>query len=259
MTLTENKKYYTIGSVEKVCDLLEVLAERDAWDLNDLAQRLGQPKTTVHRFLLTLLDRGYVFQEKRRGRYSLSYKLFSIASSVVEKTSLLKIARPFEEKLLAEVGETVNLTVPNSTDMLVVDKQVSPKPLRQDIQLGSTFSMINSASGRIFLAFANPVELARVATAIKTSKWPGAQEKFDTFLTRIPELKKTGFDVDNEEQFAGIRCLAAPILNNENFACAAMSVSIPSLRYSQEIENSVSSKIVEACSQISARLGADAY
>lgn len=79
------KKYYTIGSVEKLCDLLEILSTQDSWDLNELAAAMGLPKTTVHRFLLTLLDRGYVVQEKRRGRYSLSFKLFQSQAGLLNR------------------------------------------------------------------------------------------------------------------------------------------------------------------------------
>ena len=72
---------------------------------------------------------------------------------MVEKTGLLKIARPYLERILTEIDETVNLAVPSGTEMLVIDKQVSSHALRQEVRLGSTFPMINSASGRIFLAF----------------------------------------------------------------------------------------------------------
>lgn len=78
--MDEGKKYYTIGSVEKVCDLLDTLSKKSSWELNELATEVGLPKTSVHRFLLTLADKGFVVQEKRRGRYSLSYKLFRSAA-----------------------------------------------------------------------------------------------------------------------------------------------------------------------------------
>ena len=65
--MDEGKKYYTIGSVEKVCDLLDTLSKKSSWELNELATEIGLPKTSVHRFLLTLADKGFVVQEKRRG------------------------------------------------------------------------------------------------------------------------------------------------------------------------------------------------
>ena len=253
------KKYYTIGSVEKLCDLLEILSTQDSWDLNELAAAMGLPKTTVHRFLLTLLDRGYVVQEKRRGRYSLSFKLFSIASRVVEQTSLVKVARPFEEHLRNVLGETVNLTVPSGPSMLVIDKLVSPQALRQDVQLGSSFSIPSSASGRIYLAFASPDDRARVETAIRLEGSAEDKQKLPDILGRIDEIRANRIEDDDEEQYDGIRCLSAAILDSSNRACAAISVSFPVMRFSPEIQEAAKKELLEAARQISQRLGAAVF
>lgn len=256
---TREKKYYTIGSVEKLCDLLEILSTQDSWDLNELADAMGLPKTTVHRFLLTLLDRGYVVQEKRRGRYSLSFKLFSIASRVVEQTSLVKVARPFEEHLRKALGETVNLTVPFGPHMLVIDKLVSPQALRQDVQLGSSFSIPCSASGRIYLAFSSSDDRARAEAAIRSEGSEEDKEKLPGILERIDEIRANRIEDDNEEQYDGIRCLSAAILDSSNRACAAISVSFPVMRFSAEIREAAKKELLEAARQISQRLGAAVF
>lgn len=256
---TREKKYYTIGSVEKLCDLLEILSTQDSWDLNELADAMGLPKTTVHRFLLTLLDRGYVVQEKRRGRYSLSFKLFSIASRVVEQTSLVKVARPFEEHLRKALGETVNLTVPFGPHMLVIDKLVSPQALRQDVQLGSSFSIPCSASGRIYLAFSSSDDRARAEAAIRSEGSEEDKAKLPGILERIDEIRANRIEDDNEEQYDGIRCLSAAILDSSNRACAAISVSFPVMRFSAEIRESAKKELLEAARQISQRLGAAVF
>lgn len=256
---SKEKKYYTIGSVDKLCDLLELLSQRDAWDLNEIAESMQLPKTTVHRFLLTLLDRGYVVQEKRRGRYSLSFKLFSVASRVVEQTSLVKIARPFEEHLRSVLGETVNLTVPSGAAMLVIDKLVSTQALRQDVQLGSTFSIPSSASGRIYLAFAGKDDRSRAEMAVRAEGNPREIERFMAIVDKLPELRRLGIDDDDEKQFDGIRCLSAAILDSSNQACAAISVSFPVVRFTEEIRAKATREILEAARQISQRMGAAVF
>ena len=252
----KEKKYYTIGAVDKLCDLLELLSRRDAWDLNEIAEAMGLPKTTVHRFLLTLLDRGYVVQEKRRGRYSLSFKLFSVASRVVEQTSLVKVARPFEEALRNSLGETVNLSVPSGPHMLVVDKLVSPHALRQDVQLGSVFSIPFSASGRIWLAFAGRDDRQRAELAVKAEASEADAKKLAEVTADLDRIRRAGIDDDNEEQFDGIRCLSAAVLDSSNQACAALSVSFPVVRFTEEIREKATRQLLDAARQVSQRLGA---
>lgn len=252
------KKYYTIGSVDRLLDLIEELSQREAWELTELSSRLGLPKTTVHRFLLTLLDRGYVVQERGRGRYSLSLKLYSVASRMVEQTGIISIARPFEEHLRDALGETVNLTVPSGSSMLVIDKRVSPQPLRQDIRLGSLFSIPFSASGRIYFAYADEEARARVMADIRLSSDQKALERMQTLLTEVETLKKQGFETDNLEQFEGIRCIAAPIFDASGMVCAVISVSVPIVRFSPEFANQAKLEVCAAARSISQRLGATA-
>ncbi len=109
--MTQPKKYYEIGSVSKACLLIETLSTKKSWELAELSRALGLPKTTVHRMLLTLEDNGYVFQEKQRGEYCLSFKLFSIGSRILRHSSLVDMARPYCRELLEAVDETVNLCV----------------------------------------------------------------------------------------------------------------------------------------------------
>lgn len=255
----KKKSYYTVGAVDKMCDLIEALSERDAWDLAELVKRMQMPKTSVHRFLLTLADRGYVVQEKRRGRYSLSFKLFSIASRVVEQTSLLKTSRPFAEKLRDTLGETVNVTVPSGTDMLVVDKCLSANALRQDVQLGTLFTMTESASGRIYLAFASDEDRHRVLTLAQTEADPSVYQKIQAVIERKEEIAERAIEVDDEEQFAGIRCLSAAILDSSNQVCASISVSVPVTRDSDDFRRRAGEALLTAARQISKRLGAAVF
>lgn len=255
-TESSKKKYYTIGSVDRLLDLIEELSRRDAWELTELASRLGLPKTTVHRFLLTLLDRGYVVQEHGRGRYSLSLKLYGVASRMIEQTGIIAIARPYEEHLRDVLGETVNLTVPSGANMLVIDKRVSPQPLRQDIRIGSSFTIPFSASGRVYLAFADKDSQARVLADIRLSGDSAALERTQKLIENPEEIRQKGYETDNLEQFDGIRCVAAPIFDASDRVCAAISVSVPIVRFSESFAESARVEVCSAAHSISQRLGA---
>ena len=80
---------------------------------------------------------------------------------------------------------TVNLAVPSGTEMLVIDKQVSSHALRQEVRLGSTFPMINSASGRIFLAFSEEEERKRLLSQIAAEGGETVQSKIELFRRAV--------------------------------------------------------------------------
>lgn len=251
------KKYYEIGSITKVCQLIETLSNQRSWELADVAKAVGLPKTTVHRMLLTLADNGYVSQEKQRGEYCLSFKLFSISSRMLKHSDLVDIARPYCRELLEAVDETVNLCVVSGTEMLVVDKQATSQSLRQDSLIGSSFPLFQSASGKIFLAFADKAETEKALTMIREQSPELLSDKsMDDLLAELAVVGKTGLAYDYEEIFKGVRCIAAPIYDFQEQYAASLSVSAPTVRLNDATSAAIEKHITQAAAKISQRLGA---
>lgn len=253
----QTKKYYEISSLSKACLLIETLSTRKSWELSDLCKVLGMPKTTVHRMLLTLEDNGYVIQEKQRGEYRLSFKLFSISSRILKHSSFVDLARPYCIKLLEIVDETVNLCVVSGTEMLVVDKQVTSQMLRQDSIIGSSFPLLQSASGKIFLAFAEEAEAGKVLKLItKQSSTLHIEQTMEALRAELEKVTKTGLAYDYEEVFKGVRCIAAPIFDYQNKLAATLSVSAPTVRLNASSIVNIEKNIIQTSIKISLRLGA---
>lgn len=255
--LKQQKKYYEIGSISKVCLLIEMLSSRKSWELAELCKAVGLPKTTVHRMLLTLEDNGYVVQEKQRGEYSLSYKLFSIGSRVLRHSNLVDIAKPYCRELREAVDETVNLCVVSGTEMLVVDKQVTSQMLRQDSIIGSSFPLFRSASGKIFLAFAEKEEAEKVLKAISDQS-PSLNFKhlMKALYEELEEVRQTGVAYDYEEVFTGVRCTAVPVYDFQNTLVAALSISAPTVRLNDTTCANIERHLIDTAQKISLRMGA---
>ena len=253
----QQKKYYEIGAISKVCLLLEMLSTRKSWELSDLSKAVGMPKTTVHRMLLTLGDNGYVMQEKQRGEYCLSFKLFSIGSRMLNHSSLVDIARPYCKELRDAVDETVNLCVVSGTEMLVVDKQVTSQMLRQDSIIGSSFPLFQSASGKIFLAFSEEAETQKVLKLISGQSFSqDSEQSMNDLCAELEKVRQTGLAYDYEEVFKGVRCTAAPIYDFQNKLVASLSISAPTVRLNETTSANIERHILQTANKISQRLGA---
>ena len=252
----QTKKYYEIGAISKLCLLIEVLSTQKSWELAELCKAVGMPKTTVHRMLLTLEDNGYVVQEKQRGEYCLSFKLFSIGSRMLGHSSLVDIARPYCQELLAAVNETVNLCVVSGTEMLVVDKQVTTQMLRQDSIIGSSFPLFQSASGKVFLAFADEAETKKVLALIRQQSSVYSDQMMQGLDEELNKVRQTGLAYDYEEVFKGVRCTAAPIYDFHNKLVAAISISAPTVRLSKSAVANIEVRLMQTSCKISLRLGA---
>ena len=252
------KKYYTIGSIAKACDVLEMLATKQSWDLAELSRALKLPKTTVHRILLTFEDAGFVQQEQRGGRYGLSHKLFSLGSQVLGHSSLLDVARPFCKELLAAFDETVNVCLVSGIDMVIVDKQVTTQTLRPDNIVGASFPIFYSASGKAFLAFSEEPYIEETLRKIRTETWPPISDQaYAAFLRELEDVRKTGLGYDYEELFPGVRCIAVPVFDRSEKAVAAVSVTAPTTRLTRQTTEKIERALLKTGRDISLRLGSN--
>lgn len=253
---SEEKKYYEINSISKASQMLEILSTQKSWELGALSKAMGLPKSTTHRIVLTLKDNGYIVQEKGSSNYMLSYKLFSIGSRVLKNSSVVDVARPFCRELLKRIDETVNLCVVYGSQMLVVDRLVSSKPLRQDTSIGEMFPLLQSASGKIFLALGDEAE---VADALQTTKDETNPQFVDELLAsmydELQAVKETWLAYDAEEVFQGVRCIAAPIFNYQSKVVSTLSVSVPTVRMTEASVTRIELNLSDITQQISAHLG----
>jgi Transcriptional regulator len=251
------KKYYEIGSISKACWLIELLSTQKSWELAALSKALRLPKSTVHRMLLTLEDNGYVVQEKQRGEYCLSFKMFSLGSRMLQHASIVDITRPYCMELREKVNETINLCVQFDAEMLVVDRHVTTQALRQDTVIGGTFSMLQSASGKIYLAFAHEAEVGKSIALMRERVGNDVVDKLLLALREeLKEVQRTGLAYDAEEEFIGVRCVAVPLMDFQNSLVATLSVSIPTVRINKQSLANIKRHLIHISKKISTRLGA---
>lgn len=114
-----------------------------------------------------------------------------------------------------------------------------------------------SAVGKVILAHLSDEDIDRIAAA------RGLPGRTPNTITDLAELKKhldiirrKGYAVDDEENEKGIRCVAAPILNESGEVVAAVSISGPTVRLTMsQIQDSLSAKVRKTCMEISRELG----
>ncbi|WP_300673428.1 IclR family transcriptional regulator [Desulfoluna sp.] len=246
----------TIHSIGKAFEIIDVMSRQPQWELGEICRATGLPKTTVFRIVLTLTELGYVTQEQKGGRYQLTLELFKIGSRVVSQSGLVDLARPACRALLAAVDETVNLTVPEGTDMVVVDKLGTTQVLRPDSVIGTSFPIYRSASGKIYLAFLPDTEMDDMLRRI-TQEDPTIREADLAELRReFVQLRRDGLAYDNEEIYLGVRCVAAPIFDHTGHVIATISCSVPSIRITDDSAELVASEVNKTAKTISCALGA---
>lgn len=227
----------TIVSVERSIDVILALYNNGKeMGITELSKELGLHKSSVHRILVTLEKRNFVYQNPENDKYWLGNKLYAIGSLVSEKISIIDMIRPYAKELLNEYKEVVNVSIldKDTTDgykSIIILKEVDEKAvLSVHPNLGASSVAYASSVGKCLLAFSNNIDYAILKNQPKLQFTANTITDYEKLVQELKKVKEQGYAVDDEEQEVGLTCIGAPILDRDGFAIAAISISGPSSR-----------------------------
>ena len=254
----QSDKHFVAGT-QRLFAVLEALSQQPkvGLPLEEVTQICGLPKTTVYRLLYSMQKLGYVEQDPVTTLYSLAGKFFEMGANALPYQRLTVIAKPLMQTLLLSFGESVNLAVPKGGGAIYIAVLESPKPHRVAASVGG-FSFLHSTSvGKAIAAYLpdedRERQLNRHGLPPLTSTTITSRQRFDEELSRV---RSEGVALDNEENAPGIICVGGPIFASAKQPIAALSVSGPSIRMSQNLP-AIQTAVREAVRRISTLLGWD--
>lgn len=246
-----------IQSLDRGLQILEFIAQHDQpVRLAELSGLLGIEKSSAHRLAATLADRGYVRQDSETLGYVLCDKVFELASSLASHRNVQEYARKYLCRLARETGETAHLAVPGDKSVVLVDHEFGSNPVAVTTRWGSNEPLYCTALGKAILAGKSNAEL-------KELLGPGRLKRYTkNTITSISELAKQCRQVEKEqvafdlEEFnEGMNCLAGPIYDFRGQVVAAIGISGPVERVTDDTIKTLAECIRQCSQDLSAELG----
>ncbi|BCJ57232.1 IclR family transcriptional regulator [Micromonospora endophytica] len=196
--------------------------------LNELAERTGMPKSTVHRLSQELIDHQLLARDSEG--YELGLGLFELSALVPLKQRLRESALPFMQDLFLATHETVHLGVRQDLDVVYVEKIYGHSDLALPSRVGGRLPLSCTAVGKALLAFS--ADDVRATVLAKPLRRITANSIVDPERLRreLAEIRATGLAFESEEATVGRACVAAPVVV-QGEAVAAMSISVPIAQY----------------------------
>src|ERR1700752_3810442 len=127
--------------VEALARGLEILAcfrQRDGLLGNqELARRCGLAKSTVSRLTYTLTKLGYLIHVEEEGKYALGSATLSLASAMLGRLDIRKLARPLMQELAEFSNCLVSLCSRDRLSMVYVDAARSSAAVTLSLDTGA--------------------------------------------------------------------------------------------------------------------------
>ncbi|NUU22245.1 MAG: IclR family transcriptional regulator [Streptomycetaceae bacterium] len=237
-----------VQSLERAFDLLEVLADAGGvLGLSDLAARSGLPMPTIHRLVQTLVRLGYLRQDSTR-RYTLGPRLIRLGETAGRL--LGSWARPYLAELMESTGETANLAVLESGEVVYVGQVPSRHSMRMFTEVGRRVQPHCTAVGKALLAQLPDDQAARtLGPGPLTAHTAYTVTDPAELLRQFEAIRDQGYAIDDQEQELGVRCIAVVVPGAPT--ATALSVSGPEGRIRAIDEK----QLVTTAQEIAARLG----
>jgi IclR family pca regulon transcriptional regulator len=222
--------------------------------LSEVARETGLTRAGARRFLLTLVDLGFVRFDGKRFR--LAPKVLSLGYAYLSSLSLPGIAEPHLEWLVGETHESSSMSVLDGGDIVYVARVPTSRIMTVAINVGTRFPAYATSMGRVLLAGLDDAALASyLAQVVVDPLTAYTVTSADQLRAKVLEVRRLGYGLVDQELEPGLRSLAAPVRNKAGRVVAAVNVSSHVSRITKEkARRQFLPPLLEAAAAISADL-----
>ena len=217
-----------VKTVETTFSIIETLRSLGGSGPSEVANNLGMATSTVHDHLRTLEHTEYVNFDD--GIYQLGPRFLELGGYSRSQMKIHQVSEPEIQKLARETGEHANLMIEDHGWGIFLTKAQGENAVHLDTYVGMRVHLHTTALGKSILAH---MQKEKVNDILNKHGMPDVIDNTitdrDHLFDELMEGRKRGFTTDDEERVNGMRCVAAPIENDNNIL-GAVSVSSPTSR-----------------------------
>ncbi len=181
-----------IKSIAKAAEILETIrSQKKPISLEEVSRLSKLNKTTCFRFIQTMLELDLVGQVAGSKNYKLGPKLISLGLSALDDFDLHKEAVPLMRGLREETGETVNLSILDGDELLIIERFRSNHLYNANLTVGSRLPLHCTSQGKEILAFLDEEKSMEVVSKINFKIYTDKTVKNkDELIRQLVEVKK---------------------------------------------------------------------
>ncbi len=246
-----------VQSLTRALVILEILADHDnGLSLTELAGLASLPTSTTHRLLTTLENKRFVRFNRSTNLWSVGVQSFVVGNAFARSRNFVPLAKIFMRHLMDQAGETVNLATQDNEEVVYLAQVECREMMRAFVRPGARTPMFCSAVGKALLAAQPEADYNRAMRHRSlAATTPNAILSTPEFMNILEEVRRCGYALDDEEQAIGMRCVASVIYDENGGPLAAISVSGPSARITDERIPILGALVNKTCSDITADFG----
>lgn len=223
--MADERAAHHVQSLERGLSVISVFGpETPELTLSDVARATGLTRAAARRFLLTLVDLGYMRFDGKLFR--LTPKVLGLGYAYLSSLSLPGIAEPHLEELVARTRESSSMSVLDGRDIVYVARVPTSRIMAVSISVGTRFPAYATSMGRVLLAGLDDEALEDYLARVSLEPFTDSTVRsVEELRARLAKVRADGYALVDQELEAGLRSIAAPVRNRLGRVVAAVNVS----------------------------------
>ncbi|WP_028033011.1 IclR family transcriptional regulator [Chelativorans sp. J32] len=250
-------RQYRVNVLDRAVSILDALSRYGpSLTQTELAKLTGLHVSTCMRLLVNLRHHGFVTKDEDSGRYRLGYRLVALAEDARGNAGLVEVARPVMRDLCRAFNETVVLSVVSGDYRVDLEQVVGRQSIRRVVALGVEKPLYAGAAGRLLLSGFSEAELENYLKRVELEPLaPQTITEPAALRSSIMQIRKDGYAEGTQEQYPDSGYgIVAPVCGLRGEIIAALGVSVPRFRFTEELRSSLLPAVLAAAEEVSRRM-----
>lgn len=197
-------------AISRAAAVLRLLGKSDApLPLQAIARELGLVPSTCLYVLRALVAEELVAFDADTKRYALEAGVLTLARQWLRRNQFADLAQPALDRMSQQFGATMLGVQIMGLDHIVTVAAAQGSGFQLNVQIGSRFPALISATGRCIAAWGNYSQ-AELETRFAKLRWE-EPPSFAEWQAQVAETRTQGFGIDEGNYIAGVTVLAAPV------------------------------------------------
>lgn len=227
---------YPVESIDNAARILLAFRTKRQVRVSEMAAELSVARSTAHRMLTTLADRGLVRQDPQTKAYIPGPALVELGLAVIGVADMRAMIRPVLEQLAETTGETLHLLVLEGAETVFLDGVESKHVIRASQRVGVRGPAHASAAGKVMLALLDPQALrARFPVSPLRGGTERAIASWPEFEAELDAVRKLGYATNLQESEPGLHAISVALTDSSGMVRGALSVSGPAERMGRDL------------------------
>lgn len=246
-----------IQTIDRMVSILDCFSlDEPLLGVREVSRKTGLSSSTTGRMMAYLSELGILNQDPETLSYMMGSKVLAWAGIYTISSDIRSLALTVMVRLQEKTRETISLYVLEGNERVCVERLESPETVRIVARVGRRIPLYAGSAGKVFLAFMAEDKAKQILE--ETELVPMTKKTIterDDLWENLEKIRKQGFAVSKGEWILEASGVAAPVYDQDGKIAAALTVSGPTQRFTEDRIREISGLVKDGASLISSELG----